>query len=95
MAKRNRTPKRLTKKERKALEGKGPSGQESKHIHCVACGRHIDGAEITATPATARWVRCRHGSTFASCVGCVDETTRRLEEHDRTGQPVNSAGAWH
>ena len=44
---------------------------------------------------SARWVACRHGSRYASCVGCVDETKRRLLQHDRTGQPVQSAAAWH
>jgi len=95
MAKRKKTPKRLTKRQRKELEGKGRTGNEDKHIHCVACGRHIDGAELTSTPATACWVRCNHGSTYGSCLGCVDETRRRLAEHDRSGQPVKAASAWH
>lgn len=95
MTKRSKTPKRLTKRQRKELEGKGPSGHQEQHIHCVACGRHIDGGEFTGTPASARWVRCDHGSRFASCEGCVDETKRRLAEHDRSGKPVQMAGAWH
>ena len=95
MAKRKKTPKRLTKRERKALEGKGPSGNEEKHIHCVACGRHLHSHEFTSTPSTARWVRCDHGSTFGSCEACVAETRRRLAEHDRTGRPVQMAPAFH
>jgi hypothetical protein len=45
--------KKLTKRERKAEKGPGPSGQkETGHIHCVACGRHINPSEFNA-PATA------------------------------------------
>jgi hypothetical protein len=95
MAKRNKTPKRLTKRERKALEGRGPSGNEEAHIHCVACGRHIHGSEFTARPSTARWLLCQHRSRYASCAGCVNEARRRLDLHDRTGQPVNAEQAWH
>jgi hypothetical protein len=95
MGKRKKTPKRLTKRERKALEGRGPTGNEGKHIHCVACGRHMNSNEFTVTPSTARYVTCNHGSKYAACVGCVGEATRRLAEHDRTGQPVRQAQAWH
>ena len=89
-----KTPKRLTKRERKALYGKGPSGA-SQHIHCVACGAHLDSHQFNDTPATARWIRCEHGSTFASCEDCVPEARKRLEEHDRSGRPVQVAPAWH
>jgi hypothetical protein len=95
MTKRKKTPKRLTKRERKELEGKGPSGHQQAHIHCVACGRHIDGGELTANPATAGWVICEHKSKFASCTGCVPAAKRLLAEHDRTGRPVKQASAWH
>jgi hypothetical protein len=95
MAKRNKTPKRLTKRERKALDGRGATGNEHAHIHCVACGRHIDASEFTERPSTARWLMCQHRSRYASCVGCVNESRRRLDLHDRTGQPVNAAAAWH
>jgi hypothetical protein len=88
--------KKLTKRERKAEKGIGPSGQakEPAHIHCVACGRHIDPAEFNA-PATATGVFCQHKSRFASCVGCVERTKELLAEHDRTGQQVKMAAAWH
>ena len=95
MGKRKKTEKRLTKRQRKELEGKGKSGHEGKHIHCVACGRHIDGTEFTTTPSNARWVACRHEHKFASCVSCVAEAQKRLDEHDRTGKPVQAAAAWH
>jgi len=95
MAKRNKTPKRLTKRERKALEGRGPSGHEGGHIHCVACGRHIDPPEFVARPSTARWLRCDHGTRYASCAGCVSEAQQRLAEHDRSGKPVQVAAAYH
>lgn len=87
--------KRLTKKERKALAGGGAHHHEHEHIHCTACGRHLDPGEFSSTPATASWVSCAHGSTFASCVGCVAETQARLDEHDRTGHPVEMEHAWH
>jgi hypothetical protein len=88
--------KRLTKRERKALEPRRPAaaGAEPQHIHCVACGRHVDAAEFNA-PATAKMLRCQHGSTFASCVACEARSVALLAEHDRTGQAVRIAGAWH
>jgi hypothetical protein len=89
--------KKLTKRERKAAAG-GPTGgghaHGEQHIHCVACGRHLDGAEFD-DPATATVVSCNHGSSFPSCVSCVPKTRELLAEHDRTGQPVKTAGAWH
>ena len=88
--------KKLTKRERKAANGAGPSGkaQETQHIHCVACGRHIDPSEFGAA-ATATRVACQHKSQFPSCAGCVERTRALLAEHDRTGQPVQTAAAWH
>lgn len=87
--------KRQTKRERKAERGVGPSGKGSEqHVHCVACGRHLDPAEFNE-PATAVGVFCQHKSRFASCIGCVEKTKLLLAEHDRTGQPVKMAGAWH
>ena len=87
--------KRLTKRDRKELRG-GPNtagvAHEHQHIHCVACGRHLDREEFGTT---ATQVKCEHGSMFSSCVGCVTKTTALLAEHDRTGQPVKTAGAWH
>jgi hypothetical protein len=88
--------KQLTKRERKAAKGIGPSGQpkEAAHIHCVACGRHIDPSEFNA-PTTAARVACQHRSQFPSCVACLERTRTLLAEHDRTGQPVKTAAAWH
>jgi hypothetical protein len=88
--------KKLTKRERKALTGVGPSGnsREPQHIHCVACGRHLDPSEFHE-PATAVGVFCQHQSRFASCVGCVARTKELLAEHDRTGKAVKMAEAWH
>jgi hypothetical protein len=93
-----KSPKRLTKRQRQELVGKGPSGvpkAESNHIHCIACGRHIDPTELTSRPASATRLTCKHGSRFASCVGCVAEAQTRLDEHDRSGQPPRIANAWH
>jgi hypothetical protein len=90
--------KKLTKRERKELNG-GPrvSGvpvKQGQHIHCVACGRHLDPSEFNA-PVTAKMLRCQHGSTFPSCVACEAQSVALLAEHDRTGQAVQTAGAWH
>jgi hypothetical protein len=88
--------KRLTRREKKILDpGPRPPGPAGQHIHCVACGRHIDPDEFEGTPATAVTVRCDHGSTFASCVGCSVKAEALVAEHDRTGQPVKAAAAWH
>ena len=89
--------KKLTKRERKAAAGgptRGGHTHGEQHIHCVACGRHLDGKEFDE-PATATVVSCQHGSSFPSCVDCVPKTKELLAEHDRTGQPVKTAGAWH
>jgi hypothetical protein len=94
--------KRLTKRERQEKFGKGPTGapaaaghQHNAHIHCISCGRHLDEEEFDATPQTATWLTCAHGSTFASCMACTADSKARLEEHDRTGQPPRIASAWH
>ncbi len=87
--------KRLTKKERKALSGRTTAhAHHEHHIHCVACGRHIEPSEFEGAQL-AKMVRCQHGSTFATCVECEDRTIALLAEHDRTGQPVKFAAAWH
>ena len=88
--------KQLTKRERKALKPARPqaTGHQEQHIHCVACGVHLH-AEQFDSPATATYVRCKHGSTWAACVDCVPRAQAMLDEHDRTGQPVQAAGAWH
>ena len=93
--------KKLTKKERQAITGKGPSGARAtgggggdQHIHCVACGRHLDPQEFDS-PATATFLQCQHGSQFAACLGCQIPGQKLLDEHDRTGQPVRAASAWH
>jgi hypothetical protein len=93
-----KSPKRLTKRQRQELVGKGPSGTpnaDSQHIHCIACGRHLDATEFTVRPATATRLTCQHGSRFAACTGCVVEAQARLDEHDRSGQPPRIANAWH
>jgi hypothetical protein len=88
--------KKLTKKERKAVErASAPQAHhDHAHIHCVACGRHIEPSEFD-DPATATVVTCAHKSDFPACVGCVAKAQQILDEHDRTGQPVKTANAWH
>lgn len=88
--------KRLTKRERKAAVGGGQPHEHDHemHIHCIACGRHIEPAEFE-DPVTAKVIACDHGSQFVSCVGCETRTRALLAEHDRTGKPVKTAAAWH
>jgi len=89
--------KRLTKKEKKAVQGGGGGGHqhEHRHIHCIACGRHLDPSGFTASPPEAMYITCDHGSRFPSCIGCEIESRHRIREHDRTGQPVQTTPAWH
>lgn len=87
--------KQLTKRERKALapaRTQQPAAH-SHHIHCIACGRHIDAPEFES--GQALMLRCQHNTTWPSCVECRDRSTALLVEHDRTGQAVRSAAAWH
>jgi hypothetical protein len=88
--------KQLTKRERKLQKGTAAADrpQPGEHIHCVACGRHIDHAELDP-PARAVMLRCQHKSLFAACVDCAKQARALLDEHDRTGNPVESASAWH
>jgi hypothetical protein len=88
--------KRLTKRERKALAPAKPTAAAAPrggHIHCIACGRHIEPEEFQS--ADALMLRCQHGSTFPSCADCRQQSTQLLAEHDRTGQAVRTASAWH
>lgn len=92
--------KRLTKRERKALDPRpAPIATEDhhhhQHIHCTACGVHLDEEQFEDEPPTALWLTCEHHSQFASCASCADKTRELLAEHDRTGQPVRQASAWH
>ena len=91
--------KRLTKKERKALSPAAPVARHahdhSQHIHCVACGKHLDISQFEPPGATATFLRCEHRTEFAACTGCVPKAKELLAEHDRTGQPVKTVAAWH
>ena len=96
-----RKPK-LTKKERQTARGGPlPAGKQKtqhnhgpQHIHCIACGKHLDEADFEA-PATATTITCDHGSTFPTCVKCMPKAMALVKEHDETNQPVKVAGAWH
>jgi hypothetical protein len=87
----------LTKREKKALappRPQQPAHTGGGHIHCVACGKHLDPNDFEA-PATATTITCDHGSQFPSCVRCLAKSTSLVKEHDATNQPVRSATAWH
>jgi hypothetical protein len=92
MAKRE---KRLTKREKKEQSGGGHHHHDERHIHCLACGRHLDPAEFTSEPPTAMVIECQHKTQFPSCVTCEIEARTRIAEHDRTGKPPQIASAWH
>jgi hypothetical protein len=61
----------------------------------VSCGRHIDPGEFDARPPSATLIVCDHGSQFPACMGCMTDAQARVDEHDRSGQPVQTASAWH
>lgn len=88
----------LTKREKKALAGgprpAAPHNHDHQHIHCIACGRHIEPQEFEA-PATATILTCDHGSNFPACVKCTIQAQALIAEHDRTNTPVKSAPAFH
>ena len=85
--------KRLTKRERKEQSPGTP--HQHAHIHCIACGRHLDPQEFTAAPPTANYLICEHQSRFPACVDCEVAAQRLIAEHDRTGKPIQQAAAWH
>lgn len=80
-----------------------PGLADEAHIHCIACGRHLDTAgDLRARNGAARpdetpWgtIRCAHGSPFQACRGCVGAAQTLLIEHDRSGNAVKVAPAWH
>jgi hypothetical protein len=92
-----RKPK-LTKRERKAQDptraARSAPQAQGGHIHCIACGKHLDPADFEP-PAVAATVTCDHGSVFPTCVRCMSQSMALVKEHDRTGQPVQTAHAWH
>lgn len=88
--------KRLTKRERRALDPARPAApQGGAHIHCIACGRHIDPPEFTGTSPKAVYLACEHNSRFPACLDCQVTARYLIAEHDRTGNPVATAQAWH
>ena len=85
--------KRLTKRERKEQSPGTP--HQHAHIHCIACGRHLDPQEFTAAPPSASYLICEHQSRFPACVDCEVVARSLIAEHDRTGKPIQQAAAWH
>jgi hypothetical protein len=85
--------KRLTKREKKEQSGGGHN--HAQHIHCIACGRHIDPSEFSLSPPSALVITCEHKSQFPACANCEVTARYLVGEHDRTGKPVNSAAAYH
>jgi hypothetical protein len=95
--------KRTTKKERKAALGvttrpaakkAAPGQHQHTHIHCIACGKHLDPNSF-GEPGGPSFYRCQHGSDFAHCAGCAQIAKQMVDEHDRTNKPVQKVAAWH
>jgi len=86
--------KRLTKREKKEQSGGGHK-HDHQHIHCIACGRHIDPNEFSQVPPGAIVITCEHKSQFPACANCEVTARYLVAEHDRTGKPVNTAAAYH
>ena len=98
--------KRTTKKERKAAQGvtstpvrprasaAAQRGHDHTHIHCIACGKHLDPS-VFGEPDGATFYRCQHGGDFPHCAGCAERAKQLVDEHDRTGKPVQKAAAFH
>lgn len=87
--------KRLTKRERRALDPSRPVANAGGHIHCIACGRHIEPQEFSGVSPSAVYLACDHNSRFPSCADCQVTARQLIAEHDRTGNPVMTAQAWH
>lgn len=101
--------KRTTKKERKAAQpvlstagarpgaqsrAAQPSQHKHTHIHCIACGKHLDPGSF-GEPGGPEFYRCQHGSDFAHCAEHGALAKQLVDEHDRTGKPVQTTAAWH
>ena len=71
-----------------------PQLSPGTHIHCVACGKHLDPQDFEA-PATATTITCDHGSTFPTCTKCLAKSTALVKEHDESNAPIRAATAWH
>jgi len=67
---------------------------EHAHIHCIACGKHLDPDDFGEAQG-ATFYRCQHGSDFPHCVGCATRAKQMVDEHDRTGKPVQKVAAVH
>jgi hypothetical protein len=90
--------KRLSKRERRALDPAQSSQQaagHAQHIHCISCGRHLEPSEFQGPNPTAVSLQCDHKSTFPACRDCQVNARYLISEHDRTGKPVAVAEAWH
>lgn len=97
--------KKLTKRERKALNATSnpravaaaPPREHAhahEHIHCVACGKHLEPNQFGEAGGPA-FYRCQHGSDFAHCAEHAAQAKAMVDEHDRTGKPVQKVAAWH
>lgn len=82
--------------------GPAPQGNPGDHLHCVACGKHLDTlgearARAAANDLSKLWatLQCEHGSTFYACIACIPKAKEILAEHDRNNSNVRAAPAWH
>ena len=89
--------KRLTRREKKQADPTRIArlARTAEHIHCIACGKHLDPAEFTSFPPKSVFLQCDHKHDFPSCIDCQVTARYLIAEHERTGQPVQAAHAWH
>lgn len=89
--------KRQTKRERRETDPTRANRAQAKaaHIHCIACGRHIESDEFTSFPPKSVYLKCDHQHDFPACSDCQVTARYLIAEHERTGNPVQAAGAWH
>lgn len=89
--------KRLTKREKRDLDPTRPerAARNHAHIHCIACGRHIEPSEFGTFPPKSVYLTCDHKHDFPACADCQVTARYLVAEHERTGNPVQAAQAWH
>lgn len=80
---------KLTKRERQAMERGVMPPEDPSVVTCVVCDRAM-GEKDFADGTRGIVIVCGHGSRYAACAGCDVEAQHMVDRHDRTGRPVRS-----
>ena len=80
---------KLTKRERQAVERGAVPPEDQSVVTCVVCDRPM-GEKDFADETRGVVISCGHGSKYAACAGCDVEARHMVHRHDRTGRPVRS-----